>query len=368
MRTNDGSDNRLLINTGGGEYLQYFAKLDRALQTLSFWLSVWSGGALHAEQLVPYLGGLRASYRMLKSRFMFEVDDPLMVDFSESGFPHSYMLARLDVDRTEVGDAVLHQNNLNTEQLKRVFLDTLFKTGKPNPALLNAVAVAQYREHLGSGNTFDPRFHCGEIVEHRGAQDSVLYRIQWASFDSQINVPAFYGMVFECQHERVQHVHADLVRILRHESRAGKSIALLAHHIDTGTEFIRPKFLSRAIVGPLYFPRLSSDDSSWSTLFSKGSDEGGYVAEVTVDHTHASEVRTPSRLAVSFGVSASQTQVFAINSQDPLCYERGASEVERIALVPHELAQRITAGESEATRTILEQYRLVPFGQKGELL
>lgn len=362
MTGQEGRDAALLVNTGDGRYARYFAELGRALRMLASWSQDWSNGALIASQHQDYLRGLGACYDMLQSRFTFESSDSLMVDLSNSGYPHSYMLTRIATDRAQALSEHLKGDALGVADLKQVFLDDLFDTGSVNLALLNRIACARYAEVAADmDGTFDPRFMCGSAQPDPAVPKR--YRLQWSAFDPTLNLPVLCGMIFEYQGIDLTRALAGLKLVLKYETKAGISIATLAHAIDTASADIRPMVMTRAILGPLHLPGLTDEQGTWEKLpgIRLGSD---VVIEITVDHTHAVSSRKPSKLAVSFGVSPSESQVFAIRVTDPLCYERGADAVERIIILPHRMLQSMGAEERKHRAS---DYVLVPYIKEGEL-
>jgi hypothetical protein len=300
---------------------------------------------------------------MLHSRFMFETNDSLMLDLSQSGYPHSYMLARIASDRAEALSEHFKGETRAAGHYKQVFLDDLFKTGSVNRALLNKIACAEYAAVVAAlDGAFDPRFMCGvpEVVE--GGEGR--YRLQWGAFDPSHNLPILCNMVFDYIGVDLLRSLAGLKLVLKHESRAGISIAALAHGIDTGTADIRPVTLSRAILGPLYLPGFTREESPWlgPTDTTQIPDP---VIEITIDHTRAVGSRRPGALAVKFGVSPIEHQIYAICTTDSLCYERGADAVERIVILPHRMLQSM---RSERGNEGTDTHVCVPYIHEGELL
>lgn len=359
MNAQDSGGNVLLVNTNDGRYTRYFTVLDRAIGTLNAWTQYYSGGALHGAAAVHYLTGLQASFGVLRSRFTFDTNDSFMVDLSDSGYPHSYMLSRLRADRRDQpnGDA------LGVEKLKRVFLDDLFKTGSSNHALLNAIAHANYASVLAKmDGSFDPECMCGVPEPHDSAAG--LYRTWWAMYDGLMNIPTLFGMVFAYKGSEPERDFVSLARVLRYESQAGISVSILAHNIDTAVDRVTPLFVSRATLGPLYLPDFTLGDGPWQRLLTEHMLPNQFLAEVTIDHTHSVEARRPSALAVKFGVSPAERQVYAVNTSDKLSHERGAARVERILILPHRTLQAMRATNDERLGTVIP----VPYGKEGELL
>jgi hypothetical protein len=358
MRTiQEEYDNVLLVNTGDGRYMRYFAQLDRALSTVIAWASEWSQGALCARDCTDYLRGLQACYGILRGRFAFDANDPLMVDVSHAGYPHNYMLARVAVDRKNIAVQAAG-TRITTEQLKRVFLDHIFRTGEANPSILHAIACAQYADVFASmGGEFDPRFMCEGPIQ----ESATRYRVQWGSFDPRLNIPTLYGMVFSVTGEAGESLFAELLLVLRHESRVDRSIAMLAHYIDTAIEDVHPLFVTRVTLGPLFLPGFTMGDVVWQQLLEKHAAPDEFIMEIVADHTYSVDTQKPSARAVSFGVSPAETQVYAVEKADQLCFERGAHAVERIVVLPHRIVQILSEEET------LNGYTLVPYGKEGLL-
>ena len=229
-----------------------------------------------------------------------------------------------------------------------------------------------------SGTTGPPKgveiTHRGFFAYSAGLLDNVpnlkpgSHVISWlpsahiAERDAHHYLPLLCGMVFEHSGLDLTRTLAGLKLVLKHETKATVSIATLAQNIDSGVADIRLIALSRAILGPMHLPGIT-DDGDYSALRSVklGSD---IVIEITVDHTHSVSVRKPTTLAVRFGVSPAEQQVYAIRTQDPLCYGRGADTVERIVILPHRMLQGM---RPEDKKDDMGAFTLVPYIKEGEL-
>lgn len=355
-----GSDNALLVNNGDGRYLRYFADLDHVLRLTTAWARGFSGGSLDGQWHANYLRGLGACFGMLRARYTFESNDSLMVDLSQSGFPHSYMLARIAADRVEAIAEHMKGAGLTVGEYKAVFLDDLFQSGTVNPALLNKIASAQYANVAAKmDGAFDPRFMCGEPVPMNGTPRQ--YKLQWCVFDPVANLPVLCGMVFGYNGNDLTRALGGLKLVLRHETAANMSIVKLAEHIDTGVQDIRPLTLTRATVGPTYLPGFT-DRSDISVELAGVEDD--VVIDIIVDQTRAVSTRETSSLAARLGVASMIRQVFATKTDDELCFERGADAVQRIVILPHRELQHM----AHADRTNYEpRYTFVPYTKQGEL-
>jgi hypothetical protein len=350
-----------LMNNGDGRYARYFTELDRALRMINAWARGYASGTIDGSWHANYLRGLAACFTMLRSRYSFESSDSFMVDLSHSGFPHSFMLTRIATDRAEALAEHFKSEPLSVGEYKVVFLDDLFATGQVNPALLNRIASAQYAEVVAKmDGAFDPRFMCGEPVSVNVAKRR--YRLQWAAFDPAVNLPVLCGMAFE-------HVGADLTRsmqalklLLKHETSAGTSIVSLAERIDSGNSDVRPLVFTRVTVGPIHLPGFTDMTDTVREL--SGNSEEEMMIELIADHTHAVSIRKTSVLAVKLGVSPAEQLVYATKVNDPLCFQRGAEQVERLVILPHRMLQDM----APTTRShVSTDYTLIPYTQEGEI-
>jgi len=352
-----------LINTNDGRYLQYFTALESAIGLLSQWASEWSGGALFVPHAGPYLDRMRKVAHLLRSRFAFEINDPMVVDLLLSGFPNSFMLERLKVDERRCKTA----EGMAPAELKRVFLDTLFKTGDTNTEILNAVSESLYRETLKQHQgEFDISFLMGGISTHDvGGQKT--YRINWTVYDPIVNVPSTFGLVFEYTGEDVSDATTQLALVVRSESKAHVSIARIAQTIDSDVPSVRPKYLTRATLGPLHIPDFTAKEGEWDTIAAMYGLDDHLIIEIVVDHVYANSVVQPSALGKVLGRKQYDRQTFVVNTHDDICFDRGASAVERIALIPHALYQQLDA-KDELIGKLVRSTKIIPYNNKGELL
>lgn len=358
----------LLINTGDGEYPRYFDELGRMTDAAIGWAAGWQNYAFAPGQVTSYLELLKSVFGILRRRYHFESNDPLMVDRTESGFPTTYTMTRVKVDREST-----RRTELDARALRDLFLDYLFRHGVANDELRNEIARAEYRdalrEHAGS---FDPLFTLLAFDQLEQAGSNRKYRIVWGTYNELRNWPCVHGLIFTDRTGTMSDTtgagFAELRKVLAFESKHYASVNRMAIHIDDALPGISPEVLSRVTIGPLHMPGITVQDDVWSPFLAQHASEEDFLLEVVVDHLIAKETTKPSILA-GFGIGQQHPkQVFAVNRSDPLCESRGASDVERFVCLTHHLARIIHAGNHGLPAETLSGTTLKTYDSQGETL
>lgn len=363
----DGRTN-LLINTGDGEYTRYFDELDRMTDAAIGWAAGWQNYAFALGQVTPYLELLKSVFGILRRRYYFESNDPMMVDRTESGFPTTYTMTRVKVDRE-----ARRSTELDARALRDLFLDHLFKHGVANDELRNEISRAEYRdalrEHVAS---FDPTFTLLSFEQLERTGSAKKYRVVWGTYNDLKNLPCVHSLILTDQAGTMSGVNDEVFRELRNvlafESRHYASVNRMALHIDDALPNLSPEVLSRVTIGPLHMPGISVHDDVWSPFLVRHSTEEDFLLEVVIDHLIAKETTRPHFLS-GLGIGQQHPrQVFAVNRNDPLCDSRGASEVERFMCLTHHLARVIHEGDHGLPAAALQDTILQTYNSEGDKL
>jgi hypothetical protein len=360
--SNPNKDMASLVNTSNGAYMEYFASMGKILHMLVGWSEQWSGGALVTPHAAPYLSELHSCIELLRSRYAYEIHNPMVVDLSLSGFPHAFMFSQIKADEARAKQV----RHMSSAELKKVFVDTLFAKDETNKTILNAVSEALYFERLQSTKpSLTPLFVISHPVPHATSVQK-LERITWAMYDGLHNVPCIFGLVFErANSSEKANIRDHIAHLVMNMTPAQDSLASIAEHLDDGV--LIPKYLSRMVVGPLTIPPFTTREGALAegALALGCGDE--VIIEVTVDHTYVSETITPSTLAVTLGASARRRHVYHIDIQSAECMERGSSKSERFAMVSHKLYQHLPQLAAEKKKNLAGTI-VYPYNQKGVLL
>lgn len=359
----------LFTNTGDGSYERYFYELNRMLSATANWSDSWQQYAFDTGHLRPYLERLTEMISCIHRRYRFEADDPLMIDRSASGFPSSYTMTRLGVDRKQGVGA-----RLSAAAARDLFVDQLFKTGTVSTVLQNEIAKAEYHEALVAMSVpFDSRFDLIAFERLDDHADTSKYRIVWGTFNQTRNVPCVHSMVFTYDGDKViekqrSREFKELSKVLAFESQSYASVGLMAQHIDEALPDVSLEVFSRVTLGPVHVPGITDQDDVWTPVLEKHGTDDDFVFEMIVDHLYVRETKRPGLLAGLGIVTARPQKVFAINRGDPVCNERGASEVEQFACLTHALARTIDGGTDVLPAEIRARTRLITYTKEGEML
>jgi hypothetical protein len=353
-----GHHPQIVFNSPDAAFDEMFVVFMQALRVATS--CVRAGGVVLVPNVVEvFAHRLHSMYQLIHARFSQEMREGVLVDVSGSGYLAGYNFARIRSD-FEIANKIA---NVQSEPplLRRVFLDTLFKTGELNRHVLDELAQAQYFSDLANSRAEDfDLFVVSDVIEVREG----ILGVSWMQFDAIHNTPAVYSMTFSVQGSSVD--IGELRNILRFESTIGASVSVLAARIDAALVTIAPISLVRATLGPLYH-QASRQDSFWRKVLERHGVASSYVLSVIVDSTHATSAVRASALAESFGVVPQVYQTYAVDMRTPLHSERGAYNVEEYKILPHTMLQSVMADDTYADQ-IEKRIRFHAVNPKGVLL
>ena len=120
--------------------------------------------------------------------------------------------------------------------------------------------------------------------------------------------------------------------------------------------------LTRVTVGPINLPGFTDMTDTAREL--TGTSDEELMIELIADHTHAVSVRKTSALAVTLGIAPAERLVYGTKTTDPICFHRGAEQVERMVILPHRMLQDM---DPKARAQYSNDYTLIPYTQEGEI-
>ncbi|MEE4015025.1 hypothetical protein V1T76_23375 [Roseibium sp. FZY0029] len=246
------------------ETRRYFAKFERIISHLQGVAEsvINENTALPTEipVLKEYLEALSGTFTALSYKYLLagRVSDMLPsllnIDRQDSGFPIYQELLQMANDAMQ---ADKHLRSLPTmRELKLEMVNHILREQSSPTNLQFAASQRQYYEELAKGALFwarnDPRLAwMGNVADNRR-----LYRLHWAVYDSQQNIPLIYILDLEDSgkwplakdERRWPRVQSHLTA----QSAASLKLVTIARGFDRDFDDLHPKRLRRFFLGPMY--------------------------------------------------------------------------------------------------------------------
>lgn len=232
------------------QYVFYHKMVDFALQELLIRVAK-ENLVTHQEHvfLKQYLDLLLYSIEAMRVKYMYDEEDNMKVDLTDSGFPNYLEFRYL------YNDLELRNNYINKLQniavLKKEVLDTLFKTKQPitRNKLFQAASIVYYSS-VKQEYIFN-RFVQGKIIE-APENSSGQFMTSWSFYDVSTNRPYVCYMYFDCEGSRVLSYKEQLYQVLKESADREMSLDTMAYTIDRKIKDIYPKHIKRIDLGPFH--------------------------------------------------------------------------------------------------------------------
>ncbi len=199
--------------------------------------------------LKQYTDLLLYSVEAMRVKYMYDEDDNMKVDLTDSGFPNYLEFRYL------YNDLELRTNYINKLEsipsLKEEFLDTLLKKKQPiKKSRLFQAASTVYYSSVKQQYIFN-RFVQGKIVK---APKSIkdLYMTSWSFYDVSTNRPYVCFMYFDCKSEDPSDYKEAIYEVLKESADREMPLDMMAHNIDRKLKDVYPKHIKRIDLGPFH--------------------------------------------------------------------------------------------------------------------
>jgi hypothetical protein len=209
--------------------------------------------ARYAQMLTYTFRALGLKY-LLVGRETGRFFGSLTMDMRDSGFPVTDELMTMANDANQ---AARHLDGMpSVEAMKNQMVETILSDRKIPTKLQFALSQRLYYEELAKGDLFwvrnDPQAEW--IVNH--ADGRRTFRLHWATYDSEVNLPVIYLMEVEDSGKvalpkdtrRWPEVQAHLSA----QALGGLKLVTIARGFDQDFDDLHPKRLRRFHVGPMY--------------------------------------------------------------------------------------------------------------------
>ncbi|MFD2917845.1 hypothetical protein [Psychroserpens luteus] len=231
------------------QYIFYHKMVDFSLKELI--VAVQQKQILEKTEILlfkQYSDLLLYSIEAMRVKYMYDDEENMKVDLTDSGFPN-YLEFRYLFNDLELRDDYLDKLT-NIEVLKDEFLDTLLRKKEPiaKRKLFQASSIVYYtsakKEYIFN------RFVQGKIIE--APQGSVgEYMVSWSFYDVSHNRPFICYMYFNYDGDP-QKDRDDIYYALKTVADRDMALDTMAYGIDKRIPKLFPKLIKRVDLGPIH--------------------------------------------------------------------------------------------------------------------
>lgn len=191
---------------------------------------------------------LTYSLEAFRIKYLFDDDEKMRVDLTESGFPN-YLEFRYLYNDLELKQE--HVSKLpDISKVKAEFLETLLKEKQPiNDRKLHQAASVIYYASVEKGFIYK-RFIQGKILPVMGLD--AAHMVSWSFYDVTANRPFICFMYFDLHKEKIEDVKGEIYSILDSTADRDMDIDMMAYAIDKKLPYVIPKRIKKLDLGPLH--------------------------------------------------------------------------------------------------------------------
>ena len=199
------------------QYVFYHKMIDFTLKELIY--AVQEKQILNQQEVLlfkQYSDLLLYSIEAMRVKYMYDEEENMKVDLTDSGFPN-YLEFRYLFNDLELREEYLGKLT-NTDVLKEEFLDTLMRKKEPIPKrkLFQAASIVYYtsakKEYIFN------RFVQGKILPApEGSEEE--YLVSWSFYDVSHNRPYICYMYFDYDGKNVEDYKDEIYSILKNFSQ-----------------------------------------------------------------------------------------------------------------------------------------------------
>ena len=323
---------------------RYFNKFDSIMQHMLRVAAVMEAeGALNKDEvaiLARYATQLTYTFKALSLKYLLVGRDTgrffgsLTIDKRDSGFPVAEEIMTMANDAQQAGS---HLSGMaSVEAIKDQMVSTILSDRKVPTKLQFALSQRLYYEELQRGQMFWMRNDPQAEWMGNDAAGRRTFRIHWATYDSQVNLPVIYLMELEDSgriglpkdERRWPEVQAHLSA----QALGGLKLVTIARGFDEDFADLHPKRLRRFHVGPMYSHAYTEQDGPIAEVLAEANaPEGQDWAMVWTEE----ELRSDRVVEEKSGwFSTVEREVFALDPFGGTGTDLGATRSQRSIILP----------------------------------
>lgn len=233
------------------------------------------------------------SIEAMRIKYMYDEEDNMKVDLTDSGFPN-YLEFRYLYNDLELRKQYLDKL-VDTSVLKEQFLDTLLRKKQPikKSELFKASSIIYYTS-VERKFIFN-RFVQGKILE--APKDANYdYVTSWSFYDVSHNRPFICFMYFNYDGNNAIKDKEKIYQVLKESADREMALDTMAYNIDRKLTAIQPKHIKRIDLGPLH--NVFAKDENLIThailggISSKTVSLESYAVSLTIDEVFSGDTFT----------------------------------------------------------------------------
>ncbi|NRD20224.1 hypothetical protein HNV08_09205 [Winogradskyella eckloniae] len=232
------------------QYVFYHKMIDFTLKELIY--AVQEKQILNNQEVQlfkQYSDLLLYSIEAMRVKYMYDDEENMKVDLTDSGFPN-YLEFRYLFNDLELREEYLGKLT-DVETLKDEFLDTLMRKKEPiaKRKLFQASSIVYYtsakKEYIFN------RFVQGKIMQ-APAEVEEDYLVSWSFYDVSHNRPYICYMYFNYDGKNIQDYKDELYSVLKNAADRDMNLDTMAYAIDKRLPKVFPKRIRRIDLGPIH--------------------------------------------------------------------------------------------------------------------
>ena len=232
------------------QYVFYHKMIDFTLKELIS--AIQDKQILNQQELLlfkQYTDLLLYSIEAMRVKYMYNDDENMKVDLTDSGFPN-YLEFRYLFNDLELREEFLSKLT-DIDILKDEFLDTLMrkKESISKRKLFQAASIVYYnsarKEYIFN------RFVQGKIIEAPKGSPAE-YLVSWSFYDVTHNRPFICYMYFNYDGKDVQSYKEEIYYVLKNTSDRDMALDTMVYAIDKRLPKVLPKLIKRVDLGPIH--------------------------------------------------------------------------------------------------------------------
>lgn len=224
------------------------------------------------------------SLETFRLKYLFDEEEYMKVDLTESGFPNflefRYLFNDLELKHE-------HINKLpKIEELKEEFLETLIKRKEPiSQRKLHQAASIVYYKSVDNTHVYQ-RFVQGKIIENKTSIEAD-YLVSWSFYDISLNRPFICFLYFDLHKEDLEDYTEKIYDVLESVADRKISLDMMAYAIDKKLSKLLPKKLKLLDLGPMHTVFAKDDLEITHTILeaiiNKNLDISSFAVSLSVD-------------------------------------------------------------------------------------
>ena len=232
------------------QYVFYHKMVDFALKELI--VSAQQNQICTQKEIVffkQYCDLLLYSIEAMRVKYMYDAEDNMKVDLTDSGFPNYLEFRYL------FNDLSLRDNYINklkdVNELQDEFLDQILRKKEPvsKDKLFQAASIVYYTS-VEQKFIFN-RFVQGKIIEAPQGM-SAQYMTSWSFYDVANNRPYVCFMYFDYEGKYIDSYKDEIYEVLKNNADRDMSLDTMAYGIDRKLPDVKPKHIKRIDLGPFH--------------------------------------------------------------------------------------------------------------------